>query len=64
MVFGYAPTPDEQQVVTSTLETATELIRADAVAVALEHGSRMVFTALPSLLPSGQREFRPTLIDH
>jgi hypothetical protein len=64
VIFGYVPTPDEQQVVTSTLATATELIGADAVAVALEQGSRMEFTALPTLLPVEQLGPQPTLIDH
>jgi tetratricopeptide (TPR) repeat protein len=50
VVFGYLPTPDEHQVVTETLAAATELIGADAVAVALDQGSRVSFTTLPALL--------------
>jgi predicted ATPase/DNA-binding SARP family transcriptional activator/tetratricopeptide (TPR) repeat protein len=50
VVFGYLPTPDEQELVDRTLATATTLIGEQAVAQASAAGAELAHTDLPQLL--------------
>ena len=50
VVFGYIPTPDERQLVDSTLSAATSQIGAKAVAKATAAGAEISHIELPDLL--------------
>ena len=50
VLFGYLPTPDERELVDTTLTAATETIGPEAVARAVAAGSQMSYTDLPALV--------------
>jgi tetratricopeptide (TPR) repeat protein len=50
VLFGYLPTPDERELVDTTLTAATESIGPEAVARAIAAGSQMSYTELPALV--------------
>jgi|GEM_PF-5334808 len=49
-LFGYLPTPDERELVETTLTTAAEAIGPEAVTRAVAAGSQMSYTDLPALV--------------
>ena len=52
-LFGYLPTPDEQELVDTTLVTATAAIGEEAVTRALAAGALVLYTDLPALVRGG-----------
>ena len=50
VLFGYLPTPDERDLVDTTLAEATEAIGPEAVARAVAAGSQMTYADLPVLV--------------
>jgi predicted ATPase/DNA-binding SARP family transcriptional activator len=51
-LFGYLPTPDEKELVDTTLAAARNDIGNDAVSAAMAAGSQLSYTELPALLSS------------
>ena len=51
-LFGYLATPDERELVDTTLAAATDKIGTDAVAAAMTAGSMLSYTELPALFAS------------